>query len=130
MRRAIIIVSLVGLLGGYAAAAGPTYDNISPANRAGYDVAAAVLNIAPIASAYAAPKCLPGYVPCKILAAGFNTLAAGVQLIFSGGSDLAQTRAILHRGYAGDWYLTGRHVAGDAAAQPYPDPSASESPAP
>src|SRR5579884_4137948 len=51
-----------------------------------------------------------------------NTAAAELHLLMSGFGDMAQTRAILYRGWAGDWYLTGRDVAGDHVPQPYPDP--------
>jgi hypothetical protein len=90
--------------------------------RAGYTVLAGVENVVPIASALAAPRCLPGYVLCKLTFAGFSLVAAGEQIFFSFGSDEAQTRAILHRGFAGDWFLTGAHAAGDDTAEVLPDP--------
>jgi peptidoglycan/LPS O-acetylase OafA/YrhL len=49
-------------------------------------------------------------------------LAAGAHLAFSFGGDMPQTRALLHRGFAGDWILTGRHAAGDAEPDVLPDP--------
>jgi hypothetical protein len=51
-----------------------------------------------------------------------SVVAAEGHLVFSGGQDSAQRRAILYRGFAGDWYLTGRHTAGDLTADPLPDP--------
>jgi len=45
----------------------------------------------------------------------------GRSVAFSGGADLAQTRAILHRGFAGDWVLTPRHVAREATPEPLPE---------
>jgi hypothetical protein len=56
------------------------------------------------------------------LFATVSLIAAADQLALSGGGDLAQTRAILHRGFAGDWYLTAKHTSGDVTAQPLPDP--------
>jgi hypothetical protein len=35
---------------------------------------------------------------------------------------MTQTRGILHRGFAGDWYLTGRHTSRETEAQVLPDP--------
>lgn len=91
--------------------------------QAGYEVMAVVANFVPFVSAIYAPKCLPGYIVCKLGFAGFNTLAAGAQLITSGGADLEQTKAILERGYGGDWILTSEDIAGDRTPQPYPDPA-------
>jgi hypothetical protein len=54
--------------------------------------------------------------------AGISLIAAADQLVLSGGGDWPQTRAILHRGFAGDWYLTGRHVSGDVTPEVLPEP--------
>jgi hypothetical protein len=35
---------------------------------------------------------------------------------------MAQTRGILHRGFAGDWYIDTRHVRGEATPEPLPEP--------
>jgi hypothetical protein len=51
-------------------------------------------------------------------------------LLTSGGSDLAQNRAILHRGFAGDWVVTGRQAAGDEPIEVLPDPAPASSPVP
>ena len=98
------------------------YDQQPPLAHALYSGAAAVANVLPFASAYYAPKCLPGYVVCKIAFAGASIVVATAQLLFSGGGDLAQTRGILYRGFSGDWFLTGRHIAGEAEPRPLPDP--------
>ena len=95
--------------------------------RAGYWVLAAVENVVPITSALAAPRCLPGYIACKISFAFFSVVAAGEQVFFSGEADLGQTRAILHRGFGGDWFLTGAHAAGDVTPDVLPDPGPSSS---
>jgi hypothetical protein len=83
---------------------------------------AVIANVMPIVSALYAPRCLPGYVLCKALFAGASLVAAGGQVVLSGAGDLAQTRAILHRGFRGDWYLTSRHVSGEVTPVPLPDP--------
>jgi hypothetical protein len=80
-----------------------------------------VANLVPVVSALYAPRCLPGYYLCKVGFAGAATIAAVGQLAISGGGDLAQTRALLYRGWSGDWFLTGEHVAGDKTPQPLPE---------
>ena len=95
--------------------------------RAGYWVLAGVENVVPITSALAAPRCLPGYIACKFSFAFLSLLLAGEQFAFSGGADLGQTRAILHRGFAGDWILTGAHASGDITPDVLPDPGPSSS---
>jgi len=92
--------------------------------RALYTGVAVVANVTPLVATLYAPRCLPGYVVCKLTYAGLSLAAAADQLVLSGGGDLAQTRAILHRGFAGDWYLTGRHVAGEVEPEPLPEPPA------
>ena len=47
-------------------------------------------------------------------------LVSPEQLVFSGGANTDQARAILYRGFNGDWVLTGAHVAGDATPTPWP----------
>jgi hypothetical protein len=101
-----------------------SYEEGSTASRALHTELATVANAVPVASAFYAPKCLPGYFLCKLSFAAVSVVAAADQLIFSGGGDLAQTRAILYRGFAGDWLLDGRHTAGDLEAHPLPDPPA------
>jgi hypothetical protein len=125
MRRAGSgIAAVLGFVTVFAAAPvrGETaYDERSAGMRALYTTGAVVANIVPITSAFVAPKCLPGYVLCKVSFAGASVVFATAQLLLSGGSDLEQTKAILTRGFSGDWYLTGRHVAGDVKPQPYPE---------
>jgi hypothetical protein len=105
-----------------ARGAGGNYDEASTAGRAGYTALAVVANVMPGVSALYAPRCLQGYVVCKLVFAAVSLIAAADQLVLSGGGDMTQTRGILHRGFSGDWILTPRHVAGDAEAQPLPDP--------
>ena len=91
------------------------------AARVWYTVGAVVANLTPLSALYA-PRCLPGYILCKLSFAGVSVLAAVDQLAFSGGANLDQTRAILHRGFAGDWVITPRHVAREATPEPLPEP--------
>jgi len=73
-----------------------------------------------------ARQCLPGYIVCKISFAAMSLIAAGEQIFMSGGNDWEQTQAILYRGFAGDWWVTPKQVAGMESVQPWPDPPASK----
>ena len=108
-------------IAGRAMAASVPSEDRSIAKRLWYTAGAVVANVTPLSALYA-PRCLPGYILCKLSFAGISVLAAADQLAFSGGADLAQTRAILHRGFAGDWVLTPQHVAGEANPEPLPEP--------
>jgi hypothetical protein len=83
---------------------------------------AVIANVTPGVATLYAPRCLPGYVFCKAIFAGVSVIAAADQLAFSGGADMAQTRAILHRGFGGDWVITPRHVAREVTPEPLPEP--------
>ena len=128
MRRAVWMVLLVAVLS-VAIPAHAEWDDRSSGQKAGYTALATVENVVPITSALAAPKCLQGYVLCKLSFAAISVVTAGEQLFLAGGSDMKQFEAILHRGWAGDWYLTGANAAGDATADVLPDPGPA-SPAP
>jgi hypothetical protein len=119
MRKATIV--LMGTLAAGPAAAAVPWEQSSAARRAWYTIGAVVANVTPLSALYA-PRCLPGYLLCKLSFAGISVLAAADQLAFSGGADLDQTRAILHRGFAGDWIMTPRHIAREATPEPLPDP--------
>jgi hypothetical protein len=122
-RRRVVCAATL-LAGSLASAAvhAATWEERSTPARVGWTSLAAVANVVPIVSAVFAPKCLPGYIVCKITFAGMSLIAAADQLLFAGNGDTAQTKAILYRGFGGDWFLTGRHVNGDATPQPLPDP--------
>src|SRR5262249_32890777 len=121
--RVFLIVGVVGLTSSASAVYAQAGFADRPAwQRVGYTALAGVENVVPITSAFAAPKCLPGYILCKASFAGFSLIAAAEHVILPGGADMGQTRAILHRGFAGDWYLTGAHAAGDATPDVLPDP--------
>jgi len=102
--------------------AGTPWDEKSGLARAGYTAAAVLVNILPGVSALVAPVCLPGYLVCKATFAIGSVFAAGEQLFMSGGADTDQTRAILYRGWEGDWYVTGRDIAGETHPDPFPKP--------
>lgn len=115
-------VALFGLTAPAAAHAETSaWEQRSPAARALYTAGAVVANIVPITSAFVAPRCLPGYILCKLSFAGLSVLAAAESIVMSGGADDEQPLAILHRGFTGDWVLTGAHVSGDETPDPYPD---------
>jgi hypothetical protein len=116
---AVLVATLVVPV---SSASAISYEERPAGMRALYTGIAVVANVMPGVSALYAPKCLPGYVVCKVVFAGISIIAAGDQFVMSGGGDRAQTRAILYRGFAGDWYLTGRHVSGDLTPEPLPEP--------
>jgi uncharacterized protein YraI len=101
-------------------AAAEPYAQRSPAVRGLYTGVAVVANVMPVVSALFVPKCLPGYIVCKLTFVAGSILVAADQLAMSGGADRIQTQAILRRGFSGDWVLTGRHIAGDTQAEPLP----------
>jgi len=117
-RRALLATTF--LVAGTAAVAGP-YDQEPASKRALNTGIAVAANVVPVVSTVYEPKCLPGYVVCKGVYAFMSVVAATAQLVLSGGGDLEQTRAILYRGFRGDWYLTGRHVSGELNAEPLPE---------
>jgi uncharacterized protein YraI len=118
---AILATSLFAAAGNAAGASTP-WEERSGLSRAAYTAAAVAVNVIPGVSALVAPVCLPGYILCKVTFAIGSVFAAGEQLFFSGGGDTEQTRAILYRGWEGDWYVTGRDVAGDTQPDPFPKP--------
>src|SRR5438132_13262404 len=81
----------------------------SAAARVWYTAGAVVANVTPLSALYA-PRCLPGYLMCKLSFAAISLLAAADQPAFSAGADLVQTRAIIHRSFADDWILMPRNV--------------------
>jgi hypothetical protein len=117
---ALVTAAIVVLASSQVARA--DFDDRPGWQRAGYTALAGVENVVPIVSAVGAPRCLQGYLLCKVMFAGFSVVTAAEQLLSTGGSDMAQTEAIIHRGFAGDWILTPRHAAGDAEPQVLPDP--------
>jgi hypothetical protein len=117
---ALVAATIVVLASSQVARA--DFDDRPGWQRAGYTALAGVENVVPIVSAVGAPRCLQGYILCKLTFAGLSVVTAAEHLLFTGGSDMAQTEAVIHRGFAGDWILTPRHAAGDAEPQVLPDP--------
>lgn len=115
------VVSIV-LLAGCVTSSFAAEPQRSPANEALLTGTAAAANVTPVLPSFYAPRCLTGYIFCKAMFAGVSVIAAADQLIFSGGGDMAQTRAILYRGFGGDWVMTPRHIAGEANPEPLPEP--------
>lgn len=125
MRRWVAAVGLsVSVLSSVASAV--PYEERSTGAKVLLNAAAGAVNVTPGLSAVYAKRCLPGYLVCKVMFAGISLLAAGEQVLMSGAGDMKQTKAILHRGFAGDWFVTGRHINGDATPEPWPEaPAAS-----
>lgn len=121
-RLTLAVATLAGALASARHASAVSFEERPVAAQALYTSIAVVANVVPVVSAFYAPRCLPGYVVCKVTFAGISLIAAAGQLALSGGGDLGQTRAILHRGFAGDWYLTGRHTSGEVAPDVLPEP--------
>lgn len=121
MRGFALVATVVALVSSFQIARAD-FDDRPGWQRAGYTALAGVENVVPVTSALAAPRCLHGYIMCKLTFAGISLITAAEHLVFTGGSDLPQTQAVLHRGFAGDWILTPRHAAGDAEPQVLPDP--------
>ena len=98
------------------------YDERPAWQRAGFTAYAVVANIVPLAPTLVVPKCLPGYVFCKFAYASLSVVGAAESLFMSGDQDVPMAEAILHRGFGGDWFLTGRNMAGDVEPNVLPDP--------
>ena len=116
----VALLAAVGAPAGRASAA--TFEERSSAARAYYTGVAVVANAVPVVATLYTPRCLLGYVFCKATFAFVSVIAAGGQLALSGGGDMPQTRAILHRGFAGDWYLTARHTSREVSPEVLPEP--------
>jgi hypothetical protein len=124
MRSGTVLAAVVfvGCVAHAGSALAVPYEERSSAARAAYTGIAVIANVVPVVSTFYAPRCLLGYVMCKTVWAFVSVVAGADQFVLSGGQDRGQTRGILYRGFAGDWYLTGRHTAGDLSANPLPDP--------
>lgn len=109
-------------VGHVAVAHAVPFEELSGRRRAMYTAGAAAANVLPVVSGVAEPKCLQGYILCKVTFAAISVVAAAESLVMSGGSDLAQPKAVLYRGFSGDWYLTPRDMAGDTRAELLPEP--------
>lgn len=99
-------------------------ENPGLARRAWYGIAAAGMNVLPVASAFASQRCLPGYIACKLSFAGMGLIASTAQIIIGG--DIDGARRTARRAIGGDWIVTPRHVAEGASPDPYPAPPRDE----
>jgi len=129
IRRGIAAMLLVAPALSLSAARAGSFEDSSTGKRALYTVGAAVANVVPLASSVVEPKCLPGYIFCKLTFAFGSLLFAGEDLAMSGGSELGQSRAILYRGFSGDWVVTPRDIAEGRRPDvlPAPPPPSGES---
>ncbi len=122
MRRLACVLTIVLCLAPLTARAGVPWEQRSLGMRALLTSVAVAADVMPGLSAIYAKQCLPGYIVCKTVFAIGSLMFATEQFAFSGGNDTGQTKAILYRGFEGDWFLNGRHVNGDTTPQPWPDP--------
>jgi hypothetical protein len=99
-----------------------SYEDSSTGKKVLYTAKAVAANALPVAGSLVEPKCLPGYFFCKLTFAFGSLLFAGENLAMSGGADIDQSRAILYRGFSGDWWVTPRDIAGDRQPQILPAP--------
>lgn len=119
--RGITATVLAAFAVGHAGPAGAVPFEELPANkRALYSAGAVAANALPVASALVEPKCLQGYILCKLTFALISVVAAGESLVMSGGADMDQPRDIVYRGFSGDWVLTPRDIAGDTSPELLP----------
>lgn len=120
-RQLIATMLFAGAVGHGAATFAAPWEELSGGRRALYTARAVAANALPVASAVTEPKCLQGYILCKLTFAAFSVIAAGESLVLSGGGDLEQPRAVLYRGFSGDWYLTPRDISGETRAEVLPE---------
>jgi hypothetical protein len=99
-----------------------SFEDSSTAKRMLYTAGAVTANVLPVAGSLVEPKCLPGYFFCKLTFAFGSVLFAGETLAMSGGAESDQSRAILYRGFSGDWWVTPRDIAGDRHPDVLPTP--------
>lgn len=121
-RKLLCAVATAGMLATQASSASAiTWEERTPSERAFYTTAAMLANVMPIGSAFIAPRCIQGYVLCKFTFASISVIAAAESIIMSGGTDMSEPKALLERGFSGDWYLTGPDVSGDKTVEVFPE---------
>jgi hypothetical protein len=94
---------------------------VTAGRRAWQTAKVVAANTLPVASAVVEPKCVQGYILCKATFAAFSVVAAAESLVMSGGSDMAQPRGILTKGFTGDWVVTRDDVAGTTKVDLLPE---------
>jgi len=121
--RRLLATMIVGLVVGHCTAAQAVpFEELSRGKRARYTAEAVAVNTVPGVSAAAEPRCIQGYILCKLTFALFSGVVAGETLVLGGGGDMAQTKAILYRGWSGDWVVTPRDMAGETKPELLPEP--------
>ncbi|MCW5891822.1 MAG: hypothetical protein KIT14_14940 [bacterium] len=121
-QKLLCAVATAGVLAaGVPSASAITWEERAPSARAFYTTAAMLANVMPISSAFVASRCVQGYLLCKFTFASLSVIAAAESIVMSGGSDMSEPKALLERGFSGDWYLTGPDISGDKTADPYPE---------
>ncbi len=120
--RGLGVVAIIVLAVGRAAVsrAVPLEDRSGGA-RALATAGAVAANTLPVVPTYVEPRCLLPYVLCKLTFAILGVAGAGESLVMSGGSDMAQPRALIHRGVGGDWFVTPRDMVGETKPDLLPD---------
>jgi hypothetical protein len=122
IRRGIAAMLLVAPALSLSTARAGSFEDSSTGKKALYTAGAAAVNVVPVAASVVEPKCLPGYIFCKLTFAFGSLLFAGEDMVMSGGSDNNQARAILYRGFAGDWVVTPQDIATGRRPNVLPDP--------
>jgi hypothetical protein len=119
----LLCVAVIGglLTAGVSPASAITWEERSAGSRAWYTALAVVANVLPIASAFVEPKCIQGYILCKLTWASIGVITGAESAIMSGGQDPGEAGTQVKRGYEGDWFLTGSDVAGDTTPQVFPE---------
>jgi len=121
-RRLVMALLFTLALGHGTLAYAVPFEELSAGRRALYTGQAVAANALPVASAVVEPKCLQGYILCKLTFAAFSVVVAGESLALSGGGDLEQPKTVLYRGFSGDWVVTPRDIAGDTKPDLLPEP--------
>jgi hypothetical protein len=123
LAQRLLATMIVGFAVGHCTAAyAVPFEERSGGRKALYTAGAVAANAVPVTSAVVEPKCLQGYILCKLSFALFSVVVAGETLVLGGGSDMAQPKAVLYRGFSGDWVVTPRDIAGDTKPDLLPEP--------
>lgn len=121
-QKLLCVAVIAGVLtAGVSPASAITWEERSAGSRAWYTALAVVANVLPIASAFVEPRCIQGYILCKLTWAGIGVVTGAESAIMSGGSDPDEAATVVKRGYKGDWFLTGSDVAGDTTPDVFPE---------
>src|SRR5262245_25939167 len=119
-RRLTVTLLLAFAMGRGTVVQAVPFEELSAGRRALYTARAVAANTLPGASSLVEPKCLAPYIMCKFVFAAFSVVAAGESMVMSGGRDIPQAKAVLDRGFSGDWYVTPRAVAGETKVDVLP----------